>query len=132
MTTENQVTGTLNGVKFPIEKLSVTHERHTKEMAKEYKMEYFPDEYGGIYVPVAVDAYDTEQVVTGKTTTGRLVAGAGFPYTNVWGGETVTIDIDGDDHINSISDAVLTDVLDAKVPLVELRFTDYEPTEDEV
>lgn len=130
MTTENQVTGTLDGIEFSIEMLSVTHEWHTQEMPKEYTMEHLPDEYGGIYIPVPVDPHDTEHIVTGKTTTGRLVAGPEFLDTDVSVGEAVDIDIDGDEHIKSVSDAVLIGTLDDEVPLVELRFIDYERIED--
>lgn len=134
MTRDNTITGTINGDEFEIKTIGVDQEYETHEMAKEYTWEHFPDEYGGITIPVPVDPSDTETVVTHHGYDGRLVAGAGFPFETVVPGDHVEIDVSGCEYINRINDGVVTDMEvaydDAGASLdVEIRFTDFEKPE---
>lgn len=131
MTEANQITGIIDGTEFSIESVEYSRELHTTEAAKEYELVHFPDEYGGVTIPVPVDPYDTEHVVTGQTTEGRLVAGDGFPHDSVPYGTLVDIDIEGSEHITRACGAVLVDYIGDETLQAELLFADYETGDEE-
>lgn len=74
------------GTVFTVGSWDVHIDREFEERPKEYEMVYSPDPYGGIAIPVPVDRFDTEPVVTGEKITGVLREVEDFPFKELLSG----------------------------------------------
>lgn len=59
--------------------LSIDYNREIEEVPEEYDIEYFPDVYGGVFVPVPVNKPQKKQIVVDESVHGDITAAAPLP-----------------------------------------------------